>query len=193
MPQPQSPSVKEKLRIGLKVHEAFSLWLAEELVPVVLVDDMSGQSVADTDYPRDAVGRINRAAGGAGTNVECIVTGVPRVVVLVESVLVSKPTAGNIQIRRDRNTVIAAATTQKTFRDLRPGATPNLLMGASVPLTAAIDGDFVMSIGVAAVESALIPLGFILGEGDSLLAISETANEALTAIYYWREYLVEDI
>lgn len=194
----QTPRPVQKLRGEYKLREQLDLTLASELVPVVLVDDLSGPSVADPGYPRDAMGIISVPGGGAGTNVQCVCVGTGNrgKIYRINRAIVQKPTAGRAQIQLGLGATITGLTNivTKGYLDGRVGTeVPDLSIQESTPLTAAIDGTQVGIISFDVADQQLdIDLGWILPGGEFASIVNQTADEQLRVTYFWTEYLLED-
>lgn len=196
----QAPAVPEALRTEFKVREPIEPILSNVISPVVVVSDLSGASPAQLGYPRGGMGFISQAAGGAGTNAQCIIRGVSGLglVWVIEQVLINKGAIGAAQVRL-ANGVVVGGLTQALgfgFRDQRVASNPpNVFMGSSTPSTATVAGVQVANIEFAVVnDSLLVPLGIVLGsETDWVSVANGTVNESMTVTYYWTAYQLEDV
>jgi len=195
----QTPSHAEALRVEFKTREPVSPILSNVISPVVVLSDLSGANPAGTGYPRGGLGFTSVAAGGVGTNAQNVVRGVEGrgFVWVVDAVLINKGAIGAAQIRLANGAAIAGLTQGFGFgfTDQRVGdRAPDLFLGVSTPLTAAIDGTQVGNVEFAVVnDSLLIPLGIILGsESDWVSIVNGTTNESMTSTWYWTTYELED-
>lgn len=193
----QSPVPGAKLRTEYKTREPIEIFLHPGIAPVVVVSDLSGSSVADTGYPRDAMGHASVAAGGAGTNAQCVCVGVGLVgkIYKVTRALISKPAAGLVQINLSLGAAIAglADLTTKGFLDQRISAeAPSMQIASETPLTAAIDGIQCGLVEFTGADMIPVDLGIVLGFGGFLNIVNLTTNETLRTTFFWTEYLLED-
>jgi len=189
----QTPSPVESLRVEYKIREPFGLFLAEEIVPVAIVSDLSGQSVAQSGYPRQAIGVVDVAAGAAGTEVHCVCVGVGfrGKVYVVHKCVVNKPTAGLIQLRVSNTASGLTPITTKAYADLRVLAdTPDMQIAQITP--AGAQGDQIGRFTALATTPLEIDLGITLGLGQALFIRNGDAAEGLTTTFYWTEHLIED-
>jgi len=201
VPDIQTPTPSEKLRTTYKIRTPFGLFLAEDLIPVVLVDDLTGEVPADTGYPRGAVGRMVVAGGGAGTQAQAILAARPNrgLVWVVEKAIISAVAANVIIAELRTGQAVTGAPTErftKTYRDLRAtgaaGFEPNALMASNTPLSAAVIGQVVGRYTVLAQTSITIPLGITLGGDQFVNIVNDVADVPITVTFYWSEYLEED-
>jgi len=193
----QTPEPSEKVRVQYKIRTPLDLFLARDLVPVTIVDDLSGPSVGDRGYPRDAMGFNNVAAGGVGTRAQCVLVGTGNrgKVYQVTRGIIEKPTAGIVQIRFSLGADITGLVdqTNKGFVDQRiSNDAPDLSMQGSTPLLAALDGTVVGRVSVEADISYPVPLTVVFGFGGFLNFVSAADDEELAVTWYWTEYLLED-
>jgi len=193
----QTPIPGSKLRAEFKLRQQPEVFLSTELVPTVLVADLSGPAVADLGYPRQAIGHVSTAAGGAGTNAQCMCVGVGDrgKIYKITRALISKPLAGLVQINLSLGAALGAITllATKGFQDQRTADVPDMSIGALTPLTAAISGTQVGLIDVQAEEGTVqVDFDVVLGAGGFLNVVNLTANETLRCSFFWTEYLLED-
>jgi len=198
MPLIQTPAPVNRLRTRYKVRGPYGLFLAEEIVPVALVDDVSGQSLGDpNDYPRDASGFIDIPAGGVGTNAEAAAVGFAGrgLVYQVTAAWIMPGTTGRIQFRLGTGVTGIGSLTEdaeKRFWDARLPGPPDLFVGQKTPLTAAVDGTLCAEWRVSNEEPRLIPLNVVLGNGDFIVMVNATTNDGFECTYFWTEHLLED-
>lgn len=197
MPLIQTPQPVSKLRTTYKIRSPFGLFLAEDLVPVVMVDDLSGGAVADEGYPRDAMGKGTRLAGGAGTNsqVVCVGVGDRGKIYKVRSAYAAKPAAGFVFVHFSNGADITGLVDQaaKGFSDQRISVEPpDMQIGTSAPITASIDGIRVGVYELNGSEGQFIPLDVVLGFGGFVNIVDGTTNETMDVTFHWTEYLLED-
>lgn len=195
MVQIQTPQVVEEARAQFKIREGFDLDLLETIQPTYQV---SSRRIASTAYPRTAMGRQARAAGGVGTNGQLEITGRADQgkIYLVDEVRIESVTATTYQLRIFDGAAIASTQTEATakrYTDTRLFAQlPDALLTSSIPLTAAPDGRLIGTVIMAAAESRVIPLGIVLSDDTFFLIRNLTANEALECTWSWTEFLLED-
>jgi len=195
----QSPGTVEKLRRFFKVRTPYSPDLAEELVPVVVAEDLTGAGVADQGYPREAMGFVNLAAGGAGTNASLywIPTGAG-IVAQLHTIYFSNSLGSvnsQVQVRilnRAFPALGLAAVTSKGFTEGRVTATPNVFLGTKVPLTAALEGSLIGRLNHLADQSIPIPVNFVSANGGGVVLVNNITNLGLAATFLWTEYLLEE-
>jgi len=191
----QTPQHQQKLRTEFKLRQEVDLELEDLIQPVAVIADLSGQSVASTSYPRDCVGTTSRAAGGAGTHVECIVQGVGGrgIVYELTRIIVRRSVDGICAIRVGNGGVAAISVAgASSYADLRAGGLPDCQIGSAIPLAAALDGDEVGQLALLGDRSVVIPLSFVMAGGDFVLISNSTANEHLATTFFWTEHLLED-
>jgi hypothetical protein len=197
MPGINTPDHVEKLRTEFKVREGFGLWLLEDLLPVVMVADLSGPAAGGTSYPRDAIGNLDSAAGGAGTNVQHMVQSEPNrgIVFQVNGVSIMKPSSsGRVTLVLGTGTITGGVgDSNKQLADVRlqPGV-PDGAIVASAPVTALTLGSRVGQFTVLGNENVFIPLNVFLGAQDFVGITNQTTNEQLVTTWYWTEHMVED-
>jgi len=200
MPDIQTPVPVQKLRTEFKVRSPFGLFLAEELIPVVLVSDLSGEVPAHSGYPRKCMGRLIVAAGGAGTQAQAVLQSRPNrgIVYVVDKAVCTETAAGSQswEVRTGQDVTGLTERFTKTFRDLRAtGAQayqPDALMGDSVPLAASVDGQVVGSFNGLANTPLEIELGITLGGTEFVNIVVDNLNVVNRVTFYWTEYLAED-
>lgn len=178
----------------MRVLGGYRADLEESIQPVALVSDLVANNLFE-GFPKHAYGRCVRAAGGVGTNVQCIIQSVPDrgIVYHVTGAWITAPTAG-IQMLIG-NAVLAAnvPATDKAYADARDASLPNALLTTSIPITASLEGRFFTLLNVTGSEAQRwVPLNFVLGELGFLNIANDTANEVLEVNWQWTEYLLED-
>lgn len=191
----QRGDLVEKLRRSFNILGGGGVQtLSDELVPVVLVDDVTGSNVLSTDYPRDCFGGVQQAATAAqlainafnnplGSGVDCH----------VDFAVLQVAVSGNVQLRLADH----AAWTQQTsfWTDLRVPATPAGRVYRGINPIAL--GDLVTRFRVSAQQPTVIPLGVILPphggatptywKDKDLIFQHETLNQSLECTWYWTE------
>jgi len=198
----QNPGAGQALLREYKTGEAPEMILSNIISPVVVISDLSGSAIADVGYPRDCFGFAISAAGGVGTNGQCVLNALaasPPLVYKITGAMISKPSDGRVNIRTVLGSVGIAGLTEmtgddvgKSWSDFRVPGFPSLFLGESTPLTAAIDGQTRMTVEVLDLTSVLVPLNIVMGaDGSALVVQSDTANEDLRCGFYWTEYLLE--
>jgi len=194
----QTPQHVDALRAEFKMRFPLSLELGTTLHPMAIVADLTGGGFPSLAYPRDCIGFVSQAAGGAGTNAQniCISNPDRGLVYVLTLALVSKPAAGEVSLRVSQGGGAIAGTTavtSKSFLDQRQGTTlPDLTIAREAPLTAAVDGEEVGRVQFSAADTIAVPLNVILGGNDFFLMANNDANELMRTTYYWTEFLLED-
>jgi len=195
----QNPEAAEKLRVRYKLREPYAPTLAEEVVPVTVVDDLSGPS-ENRGYPRGAIGFASPAAGGAGTKAQVIF--VPRInqglVYRLDAILIRAVVDGLYRVRVGLDAVgLSTSTVSLSYADLRLGGSPDGFVGASTPLTAAVVGTALYPIAMLADTIIRLPVKFLLGSGNPagvpfVNVVNDTENQASAVAFEWTEFLTED-
>lgn len=193
MPDLQAAEPNQKLLRQYALSRAPALHLAEELVPVVVVDNLSGADVANEGYPRDCSATLTVVAGGAGNlsvaswlptnNVLCQLTGI---------VMFDLVGTKNFVIRNTAAATVLGLTEvfTKGFNDTRvTPALPNCFIG-SRNNTAVPDGTAVMNVVGAIDESIYLPVNFTGFNGGGVQVHHGTLNAALRVGFFWTEYLI---
>jgi len=191
----QNPDTSSKLRSEFRTREPLGPFeLGRVIHPVALVSDLAGSSPLDESYPRSCMGLTSIGAGGAGTNVQCILVapaGVRKVYEVHRCYVTKVTSAAQVQIRG--GSAITGAPTAvgstKSFQDFRIGAAPDADVVSTTPLTAALDG---VRLGLLEVptDSIEIILGVVLGPSDFVIISNDTANEGLACMWFWTEYIL---
>lgn len=194
----QTPSVWERLRSQFKIRDPAVLELRDDVQPTVLVSDVSGTFHASHGYPRNAMGSLTVAAGGAGTQAEAILQGPDGntgKLYRITGVYVSTTTSGFIQIRPSLGAAQLTLTSldSKGYLDQRVSdVPPDIILAALTPLSAAAHGTEIGRWEVLADRADFIPLDVTLGNTGFLVIMNGTANEALTCTFLWEEHFLED-
>jgi len=201
MPLIQVPDVGEVLRQRYRIVHPFGLFLAEEVVPVSIVDDLSGVSPYSTGFPRRCMGQTIIAAGGAGTVAEGLLVGRggSGIVAQVKTALIHD-TVGLLafEVRvGGGGLALAAGRTEvfgKHYLDLRVfDAVPVTELAQNTPLSAAVDGDRIGIYEVAQDTVLPVDLDIALGDGDFVNIVQASTNRALRVTYIWEEHLIEGV
>ena len=199
MPELTDPILKEKLRTGLKIRTPFGLFLSEDVSPVILLADYSGEVPADLGYPRRCMGRVVVAAGGAGTQAQAILEGRGDrgIVYVVNRVVVSDDSATRFEVRTGQ--AVTGAPTErltKSYMDLRvtgdAAFQPNALMSVNTPLAAAVIGQVIATYRALGSTNAVVDLGIVLGDGQFVNVVVDNTNAGFTCNFFWTEHLAED-
>jgi len=192
----------QKNRLVDKLRRQFGLLssdvgatLANELVGVVIVDDVSGPDVISVELPSRATGNSNSAAGGAATRAKVGIqnpagSGVD---LFVTSVYYRGRAAGAQTVQLRSSAVLPASPNAglRSWRDLRKPGNPTALI---------FDENATGSLGTLLWEGSvaanndiyLAGLGFTLPEGEALLAQQGSDNLALEVItFFWIERLIQ--
>lgn len=164
--------------------------LFDEIIPTVLVDDLTKGLILDANYRAPAIAAPAKAAV-ALENGYCGLTAASGVMILVEKVEVRFGTAGAGALNigpSDVNTPVTAF-----WRDRRINGSPaaNPHTGSRVGLT----GTTIQNIRVQATSFTTFELGIILNPESSTLASTISiwnalVNDACTVNFFWREILV---
>lgn len=197
--QIQTPQHAEALRAEFKLRmPPFGLELAKTIHPMVMVSDLTGGGFPSRAHPREAMGFVSQAAGGAGTVAQNICVSNPGrgLLYVVTLALVNSPAAGEVSLRASRGGAAIAGTTavtSKSFLDFRHGTTlPDMTLAREAPLTAAVDGDEIGRVQFSAADTIAVPLNIVLGGTDFFLMVNNNENQLLRTTFYWTEYLLED-
>jgi len=195
VPDLQSPEAVQKLLRQYALAHQPSLFLAEELVPVVIVDDLSGADVANQGFPRDAMGISVVGAGGAG-NVS-VATWIPtnNVLAKLTGIILQNNAADRTYSIRNLGgaTVLGlVARTTKDFQDTRLGGAPPNVQIAVRNDTALSDGNINLSVSVLADDTVLIPCSFVGFNGGGVQVHHQDLNTALEVGWIWTEYLITE-
>lgn len=196
MPLIQTAQTTEKVRLQYKVRSPFGLFLAEDLVPVVVVDNLSGASVGDQGYPRDAFGRDSEGVGGAGLNSTVCIAATPDagpVILHVTGVKVFLGATGTFQVRMIPTLSGWTEGGRTRYQDNREPGDTNAFVGAKTILTASLEGDAIIQQSLLINTTADIPLSCVLQPGQGPLAVNaDTAQVLVGVTWFWTEYLLEN-
>lgn len=189
----QNPDPVQKLLRQYRIRSPFGIHLAEELVPVVVVDDISGSSVADRGYPRDAVGTAEVAAA-VGFN--GIVAWIPTNLVLAHltTIIVSFDVDQGFTVRLlDQDDVITGLTnvTTRKFFDTRLTTLPGVTVGRR-NTTTGTEGTQIMNLNVLADDPIFIDVSGVASGGGGIIVRCSTSNVLMRVTYLWTEYLLQD-
>lgn len=190
----QTPQHVQDLQAEFKVREPFGLDLLETIQPTY---SLGQQKVASTGYPRRCIGEINAAAGGAGTNVECVLTCPPDlgIIILLETV-VTRGAAGSTSLRMEGIAPLASvvgAHLTKAYRDTRIfDSLPQGVLQDANPLTAAPNGTRVGSMATPTNVTYAFEVNVVLGSGGFFLVREDSADTVLETTFLWTEFLLED-
>lgn len=190
----QVPEPVRKLKRQYKARDLEGLSLAEDLVPVTIVDDLSGPGIADRGYPRACMGEvgIGGVAGEVGTawwipSGTAVVSRLDRLIITNATVdsyaflLVAEGDAGLTSLTN---------STLKAFTDLRVATeTPNSFIQSRVmvpPVPGRVVG-FVTVLGGVSQEFKIGAVGSIGGA----FGVSNAVNDRdFQVTFFWTEYLV---
>jgi len=181
------PDLVEKLRAAFGVLRGqVGATLSDELVPVVIVEDVSGPDVVSTQHPVTALGSSSSLAGGA---------------TFFSKVGLQNPVGSGIDIFVELVLIFATASSQATVRTSAIAANPNAgirqfldrrVTGA--PTGIIWDENATVSLGTEILEIRMIEgmfqvkLGMTLAPGDSIHTQPSSANAALQTVhYFWTE------
>jgi len=196
--QIQTPQHAEALRAEFKLRFPQGLVLGDTIVPIIITSDLTGGGFPSLAYPRECMGFVSQAAGGAGTIAQNIAVSNPGrgLLYVLTLALVNKPAAGEVSMRVSQGGGAIAGQTEvdsKSYLDQRHGSTvPDMQIAREAPLTAAADGNEVGRVQFSAADTIAVPLNVILGGDEFFLFASNTENELLRTTFYWTEFLLED-
>ena len=165
--------------------------LVDEIVPVVIVEDISGPDQVSTQHPLRAIGSSSSAAGGA---------------TFFSKVGLQNPIGSGIDIFVSEINVLSTGVDESTIRTGVIAAAPNA--GIKQWLDRRVDGN---PVGIVWDENAtvslgteifdlrlddgynLIPVGMTLAPGDSIHVQAKDANLVLaTSGFFWIERVRRD-
>ncbi len=198
----QTPAPAEKLARAYRSNVPLDVSLSPTLVPVTIVDDLSGAGIADRGFPRNAAGSAVQTNGGAGTNSQILIMA-PQpdsgILIQVTRVLIVPGASAIVQLRigNDADDAIRAAQADQPtrgFRDVRlVGDATNAFVGSSTPLTAAMNGVIVETFAVPAGDTTLLSLDYVLGERDFLNIALQDTDVTLRSSQWWTEYVLAEV
>lgn len=194
----QNPGIAEALRAELKLRgEMGQLSIGNLIQPMIIVSDLSQSSVASRRYPRDCMGFISPTAVVAErSQALAIGVGLEGKLYNVTAALITKPTAGGVFINVSNGEDEPAGVTSvltKGFMDQRLAAElPTMRIGHVTDGGAGIDGTTVGQVDFGARDTVLVPMNFVLGDGQWVLCGNQTVDETVEVSYFWTEYLLED-
>ncbi len=184
MPEIQSPEPGRKLqqRYNL-VGSTPSPFLSPELVPVVLVDDLSKEESLDEPFERQAV-QFSTESGAAGFYSEISLTNPTSsgVLLLCDS-FSPNATQGFLHIGFFTGPG-GVSTTFREWRDNRISGTP--ICGLTNSQTAAPPSGAYRQF-VTTANNRIYSLPYILEEGSRLIFTTSGTNEFLQLTVFWRE------
>jgi len=191
----ERPSLVEKARRAFGIIQSgFGSTVSDELVPVVLVDDVTGPDTVSQGYPRYAFGNPQKAAV-ALENGMCILrnpTG-SGVRIFVDTVAITLAAAGLCSVRRALPGVVTfAASARKQWADWRvPVASqPAAQMGTDSAI--GLLGTAFMSFRLPDTGTFTVPLGITIEPGNDDLVIGDAVvNQAIEAVFWFRESTIE--
>jgi len=168
--------------------------LSDELVPVVLVDDVTGPDVLSTDYPRNCIG--GNQVSAVATKYSLAAFNNPLgsgVDAYLDFAVVSVPSATVVQLRLADHSAWTAGT--KYWTDLRVAGSPSCNPTGFAELV--IPGDLVAIYRVIANTPTIIPLGMVLQphgnnsptywKAKDVVILSQTVNQDIAVTWYWTE------
>lgn len=161
--------------------------VSSEMIPVVLIDDLTQASPIDTDFDR---------AGMAGTVITGVAAQVGQIQLLnpdssgvqlsADFAVVSRTTAGLVSVRE--HDIALATNIPAFFSDRRIVGSPAATLNRES--NAATFGTGVASFELGAADATVIPLGVVLAEGQGVSIACGSTNVTLTVAYYWSERML---
>ena len=189
----QRPDLPERIRRAFGLREpGVGATISPEIVPVVLVDDLTGPSI-DEGYPRTALARmVNPAAAGLYSTAIIVNPPESRVDVLISSFWI-EVIAGGVSYSMRSGLVSTlpapiAAGSEIHFLDRRVSGLP----GARIEYhqTAGyLTADFIIVLNTPSIGLLNIPLGLTLPPGRWFGASRTVVNQTITAWWWWTERL----
>ena len=186
MPDIQDPTIPRKLarRFGIKGEEV-APFLSPEIVPIVVVADLSTPQEEDTDYQRSGWGaEVIGGTVGNQSHVQLFNPAGSGAIIHVEAVLVTIDTAGVIRLVQ-YDAALTTLSAQIAWRDRRISGAP------SAEVRIQDNNGALGSIrGLArlpAAEGALIPLDVTLSPSEGVLVVPSTQNVECMATYFFTE------
>jgi len=182
----QVPDIARKLarRFGID-GPAPADTLAPEIVPVVLVEDLTAPDEEDSGYERTCIGK--QSVGALAANYSYVQLYNPSgsgVLVVVEAMILS--VGGNSAISiRNYDTAATSLGTDLSFRDRRLSGAPAAQVryvqsGANL-------GDAVAQAFAVGNDQYLTPLDFLLSPGKGLCTRPDTQNVQNITTLFWSE------
>ena len=189
MPEIQDADITAKLvkRFGLKAG-SIAPTLSPELVPVVLVADLTSPVEESSAYMRVAMGTavIPGVAAKFGQS-QLFNPKKSGVVAMVEVVDVSIETAGPAQITT-HDTAVGSAVSTVAFRDRRIPGLPATQVRSQTD--AGVPGSTIWTGELPAAEVIRIPIAMILGPGNGLVFANSRLDDDLRVSWSWFERAV---
>jgi len=165
--------------------------LFDEIIPVVVVDDLTTGLILDQFYRPPAAGRTQQAAVAAENSFSSIAARAG-VLTLVEKVVWRTGGSSGVTIRVG-NTGTPIGTPVKWWRDRRITGDP--VSAVTVGTRASTTGSLVMNLRGISTADTSIELGVILSPEEATLKSTmtlwnQTQNEILDVTWFFREMLV---
>jgi len=191
----QTPDPANKLRRQYKSKTLGGLFLAEEIVPVTIVDDLSGPGIADRGYPRACIGETGTAAVAAQLGEHWWVTSNRVTVSRLDRMIIScNSTRGfALLIAPEVGVGLAGLTDSvlKSFTDLRVAdQTPNDFIQARTVAAGGEQGNVVGFFDSLANVPLVLDIGAIGSFGGGFGVSCDTVNIAFQTNWFWTEFLV---
>ncbi len=186
--------------VGRKLQRRYQLtgppptpFLGPELIPVVLVDDLTGIDILEATFERPCWAHIStgQVVGEAANH--AIVNPVGSgVLATIESVVPDVESNATVLEFEFDTTVVANAFTLRGFRDSRVIGNPACGMLADTAVATASTGWQVQfNSGDPLVSITKIPLGWVLAPGTAFIMKANRNNEAIRSSWEWTERLLE--
>lgn len=190
----QVPEPTRKLRRQYKSRDLESLSLAEELVPVTLVDDLSGPGIADRGYPRACVGEVGVGAVAGQVGVAYWIPSGTAVVSRLDRLSIASGTSDNYAflVVPEVGPGVTGLTDSplKSFTDLRvAGALPNSFIQGRNIVSPAV-GQVVGFVRLLANTAFELKVGAIGSVGGAFGITNAINNVPFQVTFWWTEYLV---
>jgi len=161
--------------------------LVDEIIPVVIVEDVSGPDNVSTQHPLRALGSSSSAAGGAA---------------FFSKVGLQNPPGSGVDLFVSRISLISSAIQDATIRLSAIAASPSAGIKAWLdrrvdgnPVAVVWDENATATLGTQIFQTrsvarvpAIVELGLTLAPGDSIHAQQSTLNTALGNVhFFWTE------
>jgi hypothetical protein len=195
MPLLQRAEIAERIRraFGLRAGEGAGASLSPELVPVVLVEDLTGPSI-DEGYPRLCVAR-SVAGQSVGVFAECFLINraQTQVDLILSEIWVRRGnTAGLITLHSGLESNLNALLDTNTTRsnlDLRVQLRPNATVNSRNQAAKSTPSNLHLTVTAAVADWVILPTQFTVPPGMWISVSPDINNEACLALFFWTERL----